>query len=305
MNSRTGRVAFGSNNIFSILTDEGPRWCRIKGKVLKEGEASYNPLAPGDLVRIVPDRHTPGEGQIVERLERHNSIVRWNRKRQKPQTIAANIDLLLCISSPMNPPFRPRFIDRVLIAAADIPVLIVLNKIDLGVDPEVEQRMADYRRIGIDTLECSVYSGAGLAVLAERTQGRLCALFGQSGVGKSSLINRLYPGADLEVGTISTKYDRGRHVTKNSLLIEHQHGGIIDTPGIRQLELALEDPNGLDRHFPEFFPHISQCSFQPCTHMHEPDCAVKQAVKQGDIHPDRYESYIRIFMELEARREYV
>lgn len=305
MSSRTGRVAFGANNIFSILTDEGPMWCRIKGKVLREDEASYNPLAPGDIVRIVPDRHSTGEGQIVERLERRNSIVRWNRKRQKPQTIAANIDLLLCISSAMNPPFRPRFIDRVLIAASGIPVLVVLNKIDLGLAPEIEQRMADYRRIGIDTLQCSVLSGEGTAALSDLTRDRLCAFFGQSGVGKSSLINRLYPGLDLEVGTISSKYDRGRHVTKNSVLIEHQHGGVIDTPGIRQLELALEDAAGLDEHFPEFLPYISQCSFQPCTHMHEPDCAVKRAVEQGEIHPDRYESYIRIFMELEARREYV
>lgn len=305
MNSMTGQVAFGANNIFSIVTDEGAMWCRIKGKVLREDEASYNPLAPGDMVRIVPDRHSPGEGQIVERLERHNSIVRWNRKRQKPQTIAANIDLLLCISSAMNPPFRPRFIDRVLIAAADIPVTVVLNKIDLGVDPEVEQRIEDYRRIGIDTVKCSVHSGEGIAAVSERTQDRKCAFFGQSGVGKSSLINRLYPGLDLEVGTISSKYDRGRHVTKNSVLIEHERGGVIDTPGIRQLELALEGAAGLDEYFHEFLPYISQCSFQPCTHMHEPDCAVKQAVEQGTIHPDRYESYIRIFLELEARREYV
>lgn len=298
----SGRVAFGANNIFSVLTVKGSYWCRIKGKVLREEESSYNPLAPGDMVEFIPDEHTEGEGKIVRRLERKNAIVRWNRKRQKPQTIAANIDLLLCISSCRNPPFRPRFIDRVLVAAAGIPVHVVLNKTDLGVREDVKLRLEYYRRIGLDTLMCSVLSGEGIDLLRKVTEGRTCAFFGQSGVGKSSLINRLYPGLDLEVGTISKKYDRGRHTTKNSVLIEHERGTVIDTPGIRQIELSLDETDRLDMHFPEFLPLLSDCSFQPCTHTHEPGCAVREAVVTGEIHPDRYESYVRIFQEQESRR---
>ena len=305
MNSVRGRVAFGANNIFSVINDSGAHWCRLKGKVLKEKESSYNPLAPGDMVEFVPDLHTQGEGMIISRLERRNSVIRWNSKKRRPQTIAANIDLLICVSSAGNPPFRPRFIDRVLIASSEIPVLIVLNKTDLGVDEGTAQRIDDYRRIGLDTLMCSNISGEGITALEQRVGKKVCAFFGQSGVGKSSLINRLYPGLDLDVGTVSTKYDRGRHTTKNSLLIEHSRGTVIDTPGIRQIELALDDTDSLDEHFVEFVPYISQCSFQPCTHMHEPGCAVREAVRSGTIHRDRYESYMRVFQEIESRREFV
>jgi len=305
VNSRTGRIAFGANNIFTVLAEDGTWICRIKGKVLKEEESSYNPLAPGDIVSFVPDSHTDGEGLITNRIDRRNAIVRWNRKRQKPQTIAANIDLLVCVSSPKNPPFRPRFIDRVLIAAREIPAVVVLNKVDLGIDAEVAQRMEDYRRIGVETLHCSARTGEGSARLQELTEERLCAFFGQSGVGKSSLINRIYPGLELEVGEISNKYDRGKHTTKNAVLIRHRRGELIDTPGIRQIELNLDEAEGLDELFIEFLPFIPLCSFQPCSHLHEPGCAVRGAVERGDIHHDRYESYVRIFQELESRREYV
>jgi ribosome biogenesis GTPase / thiamine phosphate phosphatase len=201
-----------------------------------------------------------------------------------------------------NPPFRPRFIDRVLVGAPDIPTLIAINKTDLETPPTVTERVKDYERIGYSTLFCSAVDGRGLEELEERVTGRTCVYFGQSGVGKSSLINRIYPGLQMDVGSISKKYDRGRHTTKNARLIEHERGTVIDTPGIRHIDLVLENPEGLDSLFPEFLEYMRNCAFQPCSHRHEPGCAVQQAVLRGDIHPDRYESYLRIYQELETKK---
>lgn len=299
---REGKIAFGANNIFTVLSGSETFLCRIKGKVLREEEVTYNPLAPGDEVEFAVDSHTEGEGKILNRKPRRNALVRWNRKRQSRQTIAANIDLLVCVGSVGNPPFRPRFIDRVLIGAVDMDTLIVINKSDLAIPPDVGQRLENYRDIGYRSLLCSALDGAGLDALEGEVAGRTCVYFGQSGVGKSSLINRLYPGLRMEVGSISRKYDRGRHTTKNSILVKHERGTVIDTPGIRHIDLVLQEPEGLDSLFPDFVNFTGYCAFQPCSHLHEPGCAVKEAVQQGKIHPDRYESYVRIYRELEEKK---
>lgn len=299
---REGKIAFGANNIFTVLSEGDSFLCRIKGKVLREDEITYNPLAPGDEVEFAVDAHTEGEGKILSRKARRNALVRWNRKKQARQTIAANIDLLVCVGSVGNPPFRPRFIDRVLIGAVDMDSLIVINKSDLAIPSDVMQRLANYRDIGYRSLLCSALEGSGLEELEREVLGRTCVYFGQSGVGKSSLINRLYPGLHMEVGSISRKYDRGRHTTKNSILVEHERGTVIDTPGIRHIDLIPEEPEGLDSLFPDFVNFTEHCAFQPCSHLHEPGCAVKEAVQQGKIHPDRYESYVRIYRELEEKK---
>ena len=300
----TGRVAFGANNIFTVKVADQAYQCRLKGKILRQDEKAYNPLAPGDVVEFEPDAHTASEGLILKRRERDNSLVRWNRKRRALQTVAANIDLLAVVTSGKNPPFRPRFIDRVLIAADEIPALIVLNKTDLQYDEAVRSRMQVFADMGYEVVETSVLTGDGIDVLAEKVEGRLTAFFGQSGVGKSSLLNRLFPGVDLEVGEISQKYDRGRHITKNARLYEYEQNYFIDTPGIRQIELGIENPDQLDHYFRDFLPYIGTCEFQPCSHLHEPGCAVQRAVEANLIHPDRYESYARIYYELEERKEY-
>jgi ribosome biogenesis GTPase len=299
---REGKIAFGANNIFTVLSEGDSFICRIKGKVLREEEVTYNPLAPGDEVEFAVDEHTRGEGRILRRKERRNSLVRWNKKRQARQTIAANIDVLVCVTSVGNPPFRPRFIDRILIGAVDMDVVIAINKTDLGIPPVVAERAENYRQIGYSVIFCSAMEGTGIAELESRISGKTCVYFGQSGVGKSSLINRLYPGLRLEIGSISHKYDRGRHTTKNSILVEHKRGTLIDTPGIRQIDLVPEEPGDLDSFFPDFSLFIGKCEFQPCSHIHEPGCAVREAVQQGRIHPDRYESYVRMYRELEEKK---
>lgn len=299
-----GRIAFGANNIFTVKVDNRAYQCRLKGKILRQDEKAYNPLAPGDVVEFEPDAHTSSEGLILRRKERDNSLVRWNRKRRALQTVAANLDLLAVVTSAKTPPFRPRFIDRVLIAADEIPALIVLNKVDLQYDEAVRTRMRVFEDMGYEVVETSVVSGAGIDTLAEKVGGRLTAFFGQSGVGKSSLLNRLFPGVDLQVGEISQKYDRGRHITKNARLYEYEQNYFIDTPGIRQIELGIESPENLDSYFRDFLPYIGTCEFQPCSHLHEPGCAVQRAVESKLIHSDRYESYARIYYELEERTEY-
>jgi len=296
-----GTILFGANNIFTVSAGGREYLCRIKGKVLKQKETVYNPLAPGDQVEFSTDVHSDTEGRILDRMPRRNALMRWNRKRQNLQTVAANIDLLVVVASGKNPPFRPRFIDRVLIAAHDIPSLVLLNKVDLGVSTEVEERLENYRGIGYPVAYSSIKTGEGIDQLKEYSAQKVCVYFGQSGVGKSSLINAIYPGLKLDVGEVSLKYDRGRHTTKNARLYQHHHGAVIDTPGIRHLEIKIEENDGLDRYFPEFLSYLNQCSFQPCRHIHEPDCAVKAAVQRGEIHPDRYESYLRIYSELEER----
>src|SRR6056297_762893 len=151
----TGRVAFGANNIFTVVVDGTSYLCRLKGKILRQDERAYNPLAPGDVVEFETDLHTTGEGLIHHRKPRNNSLVRWNRKRRAPQTVAANLDVLVVVTSAKNPPFRPRFIDRVLIAADEIPVVIALNKVDLKYDSSIKERMQIYKDLDYEVIETS------------------------------------------------------------------------------------------------------------------------------------------------------
>ncbi len=304
MSERLGRVLFGANNIFKVVAEEGERYeCRIKGKVLPEPEPSYNPLAPGDLVAFEIHDPEEGKGSILRREERANAFMRWNPKREAPQTIAANVDLLVCIASAGIPPFRPRFIDRVMVAGAGIPILAVLNKIDAGTDEETRGRMEEYRRLGYEVAYCSAATGEGVEELARRVKGQRAAFVGQSGVGKSTMLNAVYPGADLPTGEVSVKYRRGRHITKNASLYMHAEGAFIDTPGIRQIEPAGVRPEELDELFPELVEYRKECEFQPCSHRHEPGCAVNEALEKGAIHRDRYESYLRLYDELQRRYE--
>ncbi len=301
-----GQVLHGINNIYTVDTGEKILQCRIKGKVLKTENTVYNPIAVGDYVRLQPDQISDSTGWIVERRERSSSLIRWNKKRNAVQVMAANVDLVVCVGSVQSPPFRPRFIDRVLVCAehADIQPLIVLNKCDLAVSLKIRERMRNYKNIGYRVVFTSAVNGRGLAALRRAIRKRTAVFFGQSGVGKSSLLNRLFPDLDLPIGDISIKYDRGTHTTSFARLLKISGGyAIIDTPGIRELEIAGIDPRELGFCFPEFVPFASKCSYPRCQHRDEPECSVRQAVENGRIHSDRYESYLRIHNDLEAFME--
>lgn len=300
MSLLTGLILTGINNIYTVHSENSLYLCEIKGKVLRGLENVYNPLAAGDIVSFAVDEISNNKGMIVERLKRRNEFSRWNNKRNAPQTIAANIDYLICVASAGNPPFRPRFIDRVLVMTqSDIKVLIVLNKSDLGINESIHLRMENYKSMGYNYISCSAETGENIDKLKNIISGKVAAFIGQSGVGKSTLLNVLYPGHDLKTGAVSIKHDRGRHTTNYSRLIFEDDGGFIDTPGIREIEIFGIKQDELGFHFREFYDYSQTCKFQPCRHKNEPECAVIKAVEDGHIHSDRYESYIRILDNLE------
>ena len=184
----------------------------------------------------------------------------------------------------------------------DVPVSVYTNKVDQGLTPDMEDRLAVYEELGLTTGRVSALTGEGVAELDDHIRGKTVAFFGQSGVGKSTLLNALEPGLNLKTGDISRKYDRGRHTTNYSVLIDRgDRGRLIDTPGIREIFIWGLEPEELEAHFPEFSRGEGTCGFQPCTHRHEPDCVIRRLVEEGRIHPDRYESYLRIREDLEER----
>ena len=313
-----GLVLRGSRNIFTVRpnTEQSAQpeiECRIKGKVLKLAEDHYNPIAPGDFVKIELNPAHPGTGMIVGLETRENFFSRFNQKGNCPQLLASNVDLVLCMTSRQSPPFRPRFLDRVLLQAdsAGIPTLIVCNKIDLDTDGynddtlDANERLEDFRRIGFDVAFISTKTGEGVGDLRQLLEGKRSVLIGQSGVGKSSLINALVPEKNLRTGAINEKYDRGNHTTTLSSMIEiNNDTWIIDTPGIRRFI-----PNGVGAedlvfNMREFAPLAGKCSYGlSCSHRSEPGCKIMEAVTAGVIHEDRYNSFLRIHDELSGKND--
>ena len=312
-----GQVASGINNIYRVRVEDaaagdapgGPVSlveCRIMGKVLggkqPVTDAAYNPLAPGDWVTISLDAAVPRQGWILDRRARTSAIRRWNKKRQAPQTIAANVDRLLAVGSFAAPPFRPRFLDRLLLSAelGGAEPAVVVNKQDLGSSPAIDRRLEGYRAMGYEVVTCSAANGQGIAALGRLlTDAALPALVGHSGVGKSALLNRLDPSLERAEGALSRKYDRGAHTTRYGEMVAAAGGVLaVDTPGIRELEITDIAPHELRLWYRDFLPYVEQCEFPGCLCESEPGCAVRAALERGEILRDRYHSYRRILGEL-------
>ena len=313
-----GLITGGSNNSFYVECDDNvTRLCSIKGKKLELNREYYNPLAPGDYVVIEPDKKTETQGQILSLVPRKNEYIRWNVKGRQPQLLAANVDYIICFTTPDEPPFRPRFVDRILAEAekAGIEPVIVFNKNDLpeASNPEIEKRLLIWEKIGYRIFRISAKTGEGLTEFAAFIEGKLSVLTGQSGVGKSSLINVLDSSCVLKTGSLSEKYGRGTHTTTRGTLIhlkinEALLGGrigatasIIDTPGVRRFVLDDIDADDLALYFREMRPLLGQCNYgMSCTHTHENGCRILDALETGEISQERYESWQRICYELKT-----
>lgn len=280
-----------------LQEDEDTSLCLIDER-LQESEESL--LAPGDRVLVEMMEGQPivrGVGPRTTRLARFAG----EGGRLQRQVIAANVETLVIVAAAVNPPFRPGLVDRFLIVAQQggvVPLLCV-NKIDL-VDQEPEA-VTLYRELGLEVCITSCETGEGLDDLRTHIAGRTSVLAGHSGVGKSSILNRLDPNLRILTRRLSETTNKGRHATTAAVLYELQDNiRIIDTPGIRALELWDVTPDEVSLYFPEMAALSTGCKFRNCTHIHEEECAVKAAVASGDVARLRYESYKRIRAGLET-----
>ncbi len=317
-----GTVLNGSNNIFEVECDDTDpdgnrimRSCTFKSKRLKVDTKYYNPLAPGDRVQVEINENDAGKGQICSLIERKNAFVRWNVKGRCPQLLAANIDYIILVTTPAEPDFRPRFIDRELAQAEyeNLTPVILVNKYDLpeAQDPDFQNRLSIWEELGYKVLRISAKTGEGLTELADLITGKLSALVGQSGIGKSSIVNVLDNSCVLKTGSLSQKYGKGCHTTtKGSLMhihlnesivggVKNVYASIIDTPGVRRFVLHDIAANDLALYFREMRPLVGKCKFgASCRHESEPGCKILEAVYSGNISEERFESWKRISEEI-------
>jgi ribosome biogenesis GTPase len=285
---------------FVEVDDRQEMWlCTVRRILRTRLIGARHPVVAGDEVLFSPmAESTVREGVIEEVLPRRSALHRSDGRRF--HVIAANVDQVVVVSSIREPIIKEHLIDRYLVAihAGGPEGIICLNKVDLDDDdwtPEITER---YQRIGYRTVATSVATGQGIEELRAILKDRVTMLAGQSGVGKSSLINAIQPDLNLKTAHVSITTEKGRHTTTTAMWYPLAMGGaIIDTPGIRALDVAMVPLNELEMHFVEFLDKIPHCKFADCIHIHEDGCAVKAALEAGEIDISRYESYVELFMD--------
>ena len=302
---KKGIVIKSTGSWYTVKTDDGNSIeCRIKGNFRLKGIRSTNPIAVGDHVEITEqkeDNNLEGAvtGLITNIIERKNYIIRKSPNLSKEShIIAANIDQAFLIVTIKHPVTTTTFIDRFLVSAEAyrIPCRIIFNKIDLYNEAQTSLMnfLIDvYEKVGYHCLKISAKKDIGMEELKMMMQNKTNVFSGHSGVGKSTIINSIQPGTMLKTGIISDSHHSGKHTTTYSEMIDLDFGGfIIDTPGIKGfglLEMAKEE---ISHYFPEMFQLLNNCQYYNCTHTHEPECAVKKAVTDGQIAESRYDTYL-------------
>ena len=292
--TKQGLITKAQSGFFWVETGEGIIVCQLRGK-LKQGRAKGDIAALGDSVEITVLDDGSGVVEFVE--ERRQLIARIDPRPNGgyQQVLLANPDQAVFVFACANPNPKLRMLDRFLVIAEKqkIPVVIVANKIDLVEDPKDSFGM--YEAIGYRVIYTSTKNQTGLEELRTQLQKKISAFAGPSGVGKSSLLNALQPGLGLAVNEISSAMNKGRHTTVVRQMFALEGGGYVaDTPGWKSLGLWDTEPEEIDAYFPELRGLVQNCQFSDCTHQHEPGCAVLTALKAGKIHPERYESFVRL-----------
>jgi ribosome biogenesis GTPase len=293
--SLQGLVVRSTAGFVDVRIDDEVIQCRIRGR-LKKGPRDTDLCVIGDQVVVTrADERTYVVAEVLPRRSRF-SRRQPGRGPSKEDVLIANLDQLLVTFSYGRPLFNVRLLDRFLVIAEHQQVrpVIVMNKADLE-QPGDSSWQKTYESIGYPVLTTSAGSGEGIDPLREVLRGKISAFVGPSGVGKSSIINQILPGLNLGVASVSDHHGKGRHTTRvASLYALPDNGFLADTPGIRELATWALPINELDRCFPELTRYRTECAFRSCTHTHEPQCAVIDAVHEGAIDPDRYESYVRL-----------
>ncbi len=291
---KRGLIVKAQSGFFTIETSAGFVVCQLRGK-LKQGRAIGDIAALGDHAQftVLAD----GSGVIENIEERERSIIRLDPRPQGiyQQILLANADQAIFVFACAEPTPRMRMLDRFLVVTEkqNIPAVIVANKIDLV--ENAKEMFSVYESIGYRVIYTSAKTNAGVDELKAQLQNKISALAGPSGVGKSSLLNLIQPGLGLAVNEISAAMKKGRHTTVTRQLFPLDGGGYVaDTPGWKSLALWDTEAVEIDAYFPELRDLVPHCQFSDCSHIHEPGCAVLKAVKEGKVHAERYESYLRL-----------
>jgi len=291
-----GRIIRAQSGFFIVKTEEGEFSCQLRGR-LKQGPKTGDIVALGDWVII--SRQDEGKGMLEEIEPRRNMIYRMDPRPQGEyrQIIIANPDQAVYVFSCAQPEPRLRMLDRFLVVAEKekTPAIIIANKIDLTGMEGAREFFERYDKIGYPVIYTSVENNQGIDELEKILVGKVSLLAGPSGAGKSSLLNAIQPGLGLAVRGVSQATKKGRHTTVFRQLFPLEKGGYMaDTPGLKALDLWDTTPEEVDGYFPEIRDALMNCRFSDCTHKDEPGCAVKEAIEKGEIHPERYHSYLRM-----------
>lgn len=303
--SFTGIVVRATGSWYEVCAEGEIRRCRIRGKLRLKGVRSTNPVVVGDVVRC--EAADDGSCVIDEIEPRRNYIIRRASNLSKEShIIAANIDQAVLLVTLTEPVTATEFVDRFLVTceAYKVPVMLLLSKTDIQHSEALAEFREVYEGAGYRVLEVSALEGTGLGAVKELLAGRTTLVAGNSGVGKSTLVQAIDPTLDIRTGEISDSHHKGRHTTTFSTMYPLAGGGwIIDTPGVKGFGLIDIDDAELWHYFPEMMRFAPGCRFYNCTHTHEPGCAVVEAVEQGEIAYPRYESYLKILSEDEKYRK--